>query len=406
MASILDQYGIKEVADLTFYHLSEAGTPDYPVLFIDTAKVSTLEFTAETTDARGGKGNPKLITWDFGKEITVSIEDALFSAKSMAIMFGNGKAREFTRGLIMKTETFRAKEDNSDAEAAGWDPKFVGPDGKLYVKHNAKFFDADNKVHEDDFVKGQVYFCSFDLLASGAVIEVSANSFPGTYWVEGDTFARSYNTGDDEFFKFIIPKAKVTSENTITLEAEGDPSVFNMNLTVLRPESGDMVQLIKYNLEDPEDAGEDDFELVHNHILLGENTEPVPEKEATVDGYVDLDGSKKKYEITVDKTATLTDDLQDVFNANGNYDALKAATTSAGKKASVITLPMKVGSYEVKQVNPALEYYSEDPRVTPDPWTKTFTYDVTEADTYGFIGITGDEIKVTIDGEEYSISVK
>lgn len=26
-------------------------------------------------------------------------------------------------------------------------------------------------------------------------------------------------------FQFIIPKAKVNSENTITLEAEGDPSV-------------------------------------------------------------------------------------------------------------------------------------------------------------------------------------
>lgn len=29
-----------------------------------TLKVSTLEQTAETADARGGKGNPKLITWD------------------------------------------------------------------------------------------------------------------------------------------------------------------------------------------------------------------------------------------------------------------------------------------------------------------------------------------------------
>ena len=50
-------------------------------------------------------------------------------------------------------------------------------------------------------------------------------------------------------FQFIIPKAKVTSENTITLEAEGDPSVFNMNLTVLRPDSGEMMKLVQYTLE-------------------------------------------------------------------------------------------------------------------------------------------------------------
>ena len=44
------------------------------------------------------------------------------------------------------------------------------------------------------------------------------------------------------------------SENTITLEAEGDPSTFNMNLTVLRPESGEMMKLVQYDL-DPVSAG-------------------------------------------------------------------------------------------------------------------------------------------------------
>ena len=72
---------------------------------------------------------------------------------------------------------------------------------------------------------GKKYFCTYDLDIEGSVIEISANSFPGTYYVCGDTYARSEASGDDEFFQFIIPKAKVTSENTITLEAEGDPSV-------------------------------------------------------------------------------------------------------------------------------------------------------------------------------------
>lgn len=54
-----------------------------------------------------------------------------------------------------------------------------------------------------------------------------------------------------DVFQFIIPKAKVTSENTITLEAEGDPSTFSMNLTVLRPDDGSaMMKLVKYSLDD------------------------------------------------------------------------------------------------------------------------------------------------------------
>lgn len=89
MASIFEQYGIKEVADVTFYERDSAGH-EKPVLYIDTAKVSTIEKTASTAEARGGKGNPALISWDFGLEINVTLEDALFSPKSMAIMQGSG----------------------------------------------------------------------------------------------------------------------------------------------------------------------------------------------------------------------------------------------------------------------------------------------------------------------------
>jgi hypothetical protein len=42
----------------------------------------------------------------------------------------------------------------------------------------------------------------------------------------------------------------MNAENTITLEAEGDPSVFNMTMKVLRPESGPMIVLRQYDLED------------------------------------------------------------------------------------------------------------------------------------------------------------
>ena len=43
----------------------------------------------------------------------------------------------------------------------------------------------------------------------------------------------------------------MSSEETITLEAEGDPATFNMNLTVLRPEDGEMMKLVQYDLEAP-----------------------------------------------------------------------------------------------------------------------------------------------------------
>ena len=50
-------------------------------------------------------------------------------------------------------------------------------------------------------------------------VTISPDTFPGTYRVVGDTFMRSEKTGKDEAFQFVIGKAKVNSEVTITLEA-------------------------------------------------------------------------------------------------------------------------------------------------------------------------------------------
>lgn len=289
MAGILDRYGIKEVADVTFYALNDSGNPSYPVLYLDTLKVSTIEQTAEQTEARGGKGNPPLIIWDYGKEINVTLEDALFSAKSMAIMFGNGQVKNFetaegevtaNSNVIMKTMQFIAA-GSGDAAAALPTAKRVwtGPDGKEYTMINPRFYSpntgADGKVEEcTTFVAGERYFVTFDVKVKGSVIEISANTFPGTYYVTGDTYARNEASGRDEFFQFIIPKAKVQSENTITLEAEGDPSVFNMSLRVMRPADGVMMKLVKYDALEGTAGAETSAVIVHNHGLDPQSAGP------------------------------------------------------------------------------------------------------------------------------------
>lgn len=272
MASILDKYGIKEVADITFYALDGNGVPAYPVLYIDTAKTSTIEQTADEATANGGKGNPALISWDFNKDINVTLEDALFSAKSLAIMFGNGKVSTIENGKVMKTEVFSTKASRASIAAlktsGDWKDEYEGPNGKIYTKQNSKFYDANGKSVAA-FEANTKYFCTFDLNMNGSVIEIGANTFPGTYYVTGDTFARSQASGEDEFFQFIINKAKVLSENSITLEADGDPSVFSMNLHVLRPEVGPMIQLVKYDLTGGTDSSESTTDLYHNHNLNG-----------------------------------------------------------------------------------------------------------------------------------------
>lgn len=57
-------------------------------MYLDTLKVSTLEQSASETFARGGVGNANLISWDFGKEISLSLQDALFTPASQSLMWG------------------------------------------------------------------------------------------------------------------------------------------------------------------------------------------------------------------------------------------------------------------------------------------------------------------------------
>jgi hypothetical protein len=108
MANFTKKFGIKEVADVAFYNVETTNsegtkvptvtvnesTGEFtalagPVLTFDSLKVSTLEMTAEQAEARGGKGNPPLIIWDHGREVNVTLEDALLSMETLEAMFGD-----------------------------------------------------------------------------------------------------------------------------------------------------------------------------------------------------------------------------------------------------------------------------------------------------------------------------
>ena len=243
---ILARYGIKEVADVTFYEIVEENgvtRPGAPVLYLDTLKVSTIEQTAENTSARGGKGNPELIMWDYGKEITVTLEDALFSAKSMALMYGvdvKESSKDFgSVEKVLKT----VNKANFNAIDASKKTLTINGD-KFPIEGEIAYYGPRGEKAE----AAKAVYATMEIKVAGQEIVISSDKFPGTYYITGDTYARSEATGKDEFFQFIIQKAKMQSEVTLTMEAEGDPSTFSMNLKVLRPADGDMMKLVKYSL--------------------------------------------------------------------------------------------------------------------------------------------------------------
>ena len=253
--NLFEKYGLKEVANVTFYDI----TTKKPVLFLDTLKVSTIEQTAENVEARGGWGNPALITWDYNKEVNVTLEDALFSAASLKTIMGagievtkagNAKVLDINENLTVNADgkvtlTYKPKTGEKiyalDREANEYVEITVASGNQATIKASIGKPGEAVQVFYKVEVEGE---------DSGSAVEITigASQFGGTYKVVGDTIVRSEKTGKDEPFQFVIEKAKIQSEVTFTMEAEGDPATFNLPLRVLRDEHNQMFKLIKYNL--------------------------------------------------------------------------------------------------------------------------------------------------------------
>ena len=266
--NIFERYGIKEVADVQFEALADdtrlGVLKGDIVLFLDTLKVSTIEQTAETSEAKGGKGNVTLLSWDVNKEITVTLQDALFSSASLAVMQA-AKLVEATAGAVQYVRYHQELVADSTpttfsltktpVSVAGskirWLNMTKGTRGQLSVPASTP---KEITLTTGDCVEGDIMKFFYDVSVDGTnntsafTVTIDASHFSGTYRVFGDTLVRSQKTGADTAFQFVIEKAKVNSETTFTMEAEGDPTVFDMKLKVLRADDGGMIKFIKYEI--------------------------------------------------------------------------------------------------------------------------------------------------------------
>lgn len=412
--NIFEQYGIKEVADVCLYaiELDENDDEVYvPVMYLDTLKISSVEETAEQTSARGGLGNPELIIWDYGKEITVTLEDALYSPASQGMTWGGKfgtqhftlygeflnyktgateKARvviehysDFTDGknsgyyrwseikgnvidnignrfyfgdgqvkvtlecyasgqgwhfgsagyrlelgtgvftllpelnaniapqeviyqidhaldnvyyldriekcratqtFVINTDTntthgnYRYLEKYAHSELTVFiDPRTMQPyepNTNIFTRKNGETVTGNLRVIK----QYEIYYKwtrtkAIENTSLGHQIIVDSTHFPGTYRLVGETYSRSRKTGKDQRFQFEIPLCKMGTENSFTLEAEGDPTTFNMTLKVLRREDGVMMKLTQYSVENAKYDGylSDSTNVIPNAEVLPED---------------------------------------------------------------------------------------------------------------------------------------
>lgn len=124
------------------------------------------------------------------------------------------------------------------------------PNEKLWC-----YFDRETmKPYADDywFDQGDIYinmnltFAPQEKNFKGKKITVTAEQWPGMYMMVGETFIRERGTDKDEHMQIKFPLCKVKSDHNLTLEADGDPVIMNIQLEVARPRNGIMMELTSY----------------------------------------------------------------------------------------------------------------------------------------------------------------
>ena len=276
------KFGVREICNVTFKAKSNVkiGNTTFkvgqPVLYIDSAKTSTLEGAATTVYAQGGRGNTRLIAWEGEKTLTFTVEDALLSPLGLSVLSGagliKGKDTDFvhvhttttalvsgdnpsnpTKGIIDLTEALEAGDAICE-EAPLFIMELEG-DGSLtgtifdatsilnkqigYQENSTEVDETDtknkrwNKITCDKSLADKTVMVDYYVVKKSAnisEIQIDAENFAGYYYVEADTLFRRQSDGVDMPANITLPNVKIQSNFTFSMASTGDPSTFTFTM--------------------------------------------------------------------------------------------------------------------------------------------------------------------------------
>ena len=281
------KFGVRECCDVVF----RAKAPmkvgkkifyrDEPVIYFDSLKTSTLEGTANTVYAQGGRGNARLMSWDGERTVTFTMEDALISPEGLSILTGAGLVEATSEKPIFvhTTETMAIKAgSNTDAnitisagaititkipltqaaaatsDGASVYVMIMDPDGNMITEpfstdtatggkglltlagdgtsvsgtQSEVFPDLTNLSTLDGYMVMVDYYTK--KTTDAMEINITPDKFGGAFYVEASTLFREYPTQLDLPAEFIIPNARIQSNFTFSMAGSGDPSTFTFTM--------------------------------------------------------------------------------------------------------------------------------------------------------------------------------
>ena len=248
------KFGVREICDVVFKAKADTkiGTSTFkkgqPVLYIDSAKTSTIEGAATTVYAQGGRGNTRLIAWEGEKTLTFTVEDALLSPIGFSVLSGAGLFKETgekvhvhttanayvdANGKIDLTDVL-GKEEAIDDTAPVF-AMIVEEDGSItgellssldVAEDGKSLTGATNNKNENVFVDFYILKDSENV----SELQIDAGNFGGYYYVEASTLFRRQSDGVDMPAEITLPNVKIQSNFTFSMASTGDPSTFSFTM--------------------------------------------------------------------------------------------------------------------------------------------------------------------------------
>lgn len=148
-------------------------------------------------------------------------------------------------------------DDKSSSFSIYYDPKTMQP---FFSLNGSLDFNAESFTLK----QGTIYYKfsrTIDLvevpdMIIGTELAINPETFPGEYKIVGETYVRSRKDGKDHRMQLILNRVAISPTTNIELKADGGPSTFSLDVTVLKPKGKeDMVTLRQYYVEDDEFHG-------------------------------------------------------------------------------------------------------------------------------------------------------
>lgn len=256
------KFGVREICNVVFRakDAMKIGSATFakgqPVLFMDSAKTSTLESAATSVYAQGGRGNTRLVTWEGEKTLTFTVEDALLSPVSFAMLSGAGVVKGTTGGakvhVHMTTTTTVGASGKVDLTSALGAADTICKTAPIFVMEVEK---------DDGSLTGTIYTATIDSQAKSLTItgetipaaatpimvdyyvlkdaakvtelQIDAEKFAGYFYVEADTLFRAQKDGKDYPANITLPNVKIQSNWTFSMASTGDPSTFTFTMDAM-----------------------------------------------------------------------------------------------------------------------------------------------------------------------------